>query len=196
MPQSKLEKTIKKVARKEIDKKNSKTAIKKFHRVTRAFSVLDYSGYIEDLSAISQGVTDSTRVGDNLVPRSLEVGFYTTPTTYRGTWRLIIFRWLDDSVPAASDILFEYGTLFATISSYQKDLRVKFNVLHDSLHEAQLYSRQNPGYRYVKIGKTPINYVAGGTTGFGKIYSLVINDAAIGAAPAQPILTYRLNWDE
>lgn len=196
MPNTKIEKTIKKVAREEVRKQASKQAIKKFHRVTRGFSVLDYSGFIEDLSAIPQGVTDAQRNGDTIVPKSLEVGWYTTPTTYRGTWRLIIFRWLDDSVPAVGDILFEYGTVFATISSLQKDLRVKFNVLHDSLHEAQLYSNQNPRYRYVKIGKTPINYINGATTGYGKIYSLVINDNVIGSAPAQPYLTYRLNWDE
>lgn len=190
-----VSKSTNKQIRKTVKQVLSKNVEHKFFRVNRLFSALDYNGFIEDLSYPSQNITDSGRVGDRIVPKSLHVGVMAKRGSGTGSFRLIVFRWKCDTIPAATDILFDVGTQWATTAPYQHDGREKFNILLDK-HFAQGAQRNYIWSKTIKLGQVPVQYQASGTTGTNKIYCLCINDAVLASSPVQAGINYSLNYTD
>lgn len=193
---TKTTKSVKKIARQEATKVVMKLSETKYH--DRQFALgADFNGAVIDLSSIGQGDTDVTRDGDKILPVTLEVGFNVVGETYSGIVRLIIFRWIKDSIPVPGDIMDSLGGSYATISPYQHDLRKNFQVLKD-----KTYTVSNNGGtelrsdQYIlKMAKKTIEYYQGGVTAKNKIYALMVGDRALATSPGMFLMT-RLNYKD
>lgn len=161
----------------------------KYWPVYAGYATVNASGAITKWSAISQGDTASTRDGQDIMFKSIDLRFNIFPTSAAvmtgNAFRIIVFQWKPDdnvSVPGMSDILESSFTqpVFSPIRVQTKQL---FRVMYDRLF--RVYNG-GPGAagRTVRItGKRMvrrIRYNAGvTTTGTNQIYVLVISDAAV-----------------
>lgn len=153
-------------------------------------SSVDFSGGISgNLSAISQGDGYNQREGDivTLSKAVLRLTITSGPTT--NAFRVIIFRWLEDSVtvPTVADLLLPgyAGTADAPRAPLVFGaLREKFNVLHDKLYGLAYNSRdiiQITKNIYFKNSK--VRYSPGITSGRSNIFMLQISDDGISTYP-------------
>lgn len=116
-------------------------AEEKYHD-TRQSSILTDSYYLITIpvcTAVPQGNTGITRIGDKILLNSITYKFIVTPRTPPGAsikfWlhRLLIFKWYDDTSPLWNDILGYVGLSMENVvqSPYEHDKKVKWKVLVD-----------------------------------------------------------------
>lgn len=156
----------------------------KFIHTDHGVTSVDWSGTLYDLCSIAQGDTDGTRDGDTIMPTSLYLRGSFVLGDNTNTMRFIIFRWLDSTTPAASDIFQGgLGSLFAPYSPMNVDGRAKFNVLYDQF--IKLGSGDNIQLldQTLSLAAKPIQYAAGTTTGTNKIYAVVVSDSGAASHP-------------
>jgi hypothetical protein len=158
---------------------------------------VDNTGSLQKVSTVPQGDTDSSRDGDALVLKSIEMhsAFVIADTT--NVLRHIIVRWNQDdssSAPAAITDVLQTASAFSPYNRDNKRAR-KFDVLHDEFYGGAL---AGPGIivRTIKIKtKSQIAFQATATTGTGHIYSFQISDSS---AITHPTLNYvcRINFTD
>lgn len=120
--------------RREVLKLISKDVEKKYYQSSFTPNAISNSGTITNLSALSQGVTHSGRVGDVVSLKELQFNFDCIASQATlGTWlagdaynniRLILFRWFEDSATAAptvSSVLNTGLTVYTYLSPYNED---------------------------------------------------------------------------
>lgn len=154
-----------------------------------------------DLTQVTQGTTDTSRIGDKIHIHSIEIRHRTylkmnAPPTSDGQnqciVRMILFQWKDDSVPTETDILEPIGGNIYTISPYNHDRKVKRKVLFDRTFviSAQISATAGHEYavrdqvmikKYISLKKLPgegitVNYQAASTNGVNKIYMIYFTD--------------------
>ena len=87
------------------------------------------AGSIYHLSAIGQGDTNSTRSGNSVLPRYLNLQVTLQSSVISDVVRLLVFRWKDNSTPTIADV-FEnssmpvYSPLNDNISGNKKDRQI------------------------------------------------------------------------
>lgn len=195
------ESIVRSTARSEAVKVIREQGEEKFHDVLRAFTGLSYAGFIEDLTAISQGTADSNRIGDKLTPKRMEIRL-NVPDALAGTFRFIIFRWKATSVPIPGDILkpAHVNTQYAPLAPYFHDQRSQFNILYDSgvLSQGSVNASKTFTFnKSMKMANKDVKYTAAGTAGSGKIYLLSINDGdPLISSPPQLSYIVRLTYTD
>lgn len=172
------------------------TAEKKFFQVTGTSVAIDENGGVVNISDISQGDTDITRDGDQLLVRSIELACSFVVADATNLMRLLVVQWMPQGVPALSDVITSTGGPLACLAPYLHDTRYQFRVLYDKRVAVDTY---NPikiiHKRLIRIPIRKIQYVAGTNVGNNKIYAMFISDSA---AVSHPTVNYqfKLNFSD
>lgn len=117
-------------------KLNNITAEKKYKLIPVNILVAD-TGTITPLSDIAQtsgvsGASDTTRIGDRILLRSLEVNLAAINGDPTNAIRVIIFQWLPGTTPLLGNILLDSaGGADVAYSPYTHDGRQSFRILLD-----------------------------------------------------------------
>jgi len=149
---------------------------------------VDYNGTIFDLSNnLTRGDAAQDQFTGNLIrPRSVKVNYTLSTNQTYTTMRLILFRWMDASVPAAAGILQFPGSTLAPHSPLNWTNVHKIKVLYDKTSVmfpvAGSYAACNHEF---KLGPQPtIQFDTAGTNQqMNGLYMLVISDDIIPAYP-------------
>lgn len=172
----------------------AKTAVRrmaetKFHETSQLAQNVDYSGSLWDLTNMAQSATDTTRNGDQVTVKTLQMRASYTFGTSPNEMRLIVFQWLvDDNVdaPIATDILSSVGSALATLAPFQHDNASNYRVLYDTGPlSTDTYNTHKvfrkiylPLYKMKKCVKK-VKFDGGSTYGTNHLYLLAIsNDGA------------------
>lgn len=183
-PRKTRTRVMRSIARKEI----SRLAEKKYWLTADDSATPSYTGSMVDLSAVPQGDNDSSRDGDSLAIRSTRMKGHIIAADTTNVVRLILFHWLDDSTPTISNVLsgnYTSGSVNVVDAPYTHDQRRKIRVLWDRTFN--LHSGQDQvvfDTRYLKPKQKKIAYTAAGTTGYNKIWMLMVSDSAAVAHPS------------
>lgn len=183
-------KTVSKSTKKFVNFK-IKTAIRKnietkYHDVTISEAVSTVAS-IGSLTDVSQGQTDTTRIGDKLTIRGLSGRASMLGADASNLIRIIIFQWhhTDSVAPVIADILSSSGD---PRSNFVHDTQNQYTVLYD-----KLFTLTSAGDKLVrawifrprlKYAKKTINYSAGSTVGSNKIYRLFLSDSGASVHPS------------
>lgn len=166
----KVGQSVQKALKKASERKYSQTSIS---------GGVDYSGTVALVSGITQGVTDTTRVGDSVRFRRLIVRGTVALGDATNAFRLIFFRWKAVTAPTAATIYESVGTVLAP---YQRlpswDYKDQFVLLWDSLMTTDTY---NPIVSFKLDLPLEFNgqFIAGSaTSGFNLIYYAAISDSS------------------
>lgn len=186
--------------KKYVKKQISKDIETKYFDIQRPSDDIDYSGRIDRLTGVSQGTTDSTRIGDKLTMRSLRISYEATVADSTNMVRFIIVQWFPNSTllaPTSSYVLSTIGSALAPQSPYIHDYKNQFNVLYDKVH---ILSTDYPRivrkfWLKMKWAKKVINFSAGTSEGSNHLYMIRISDSSAVTHPTSNILT-RLNYDD
>lgn len=173
---------------------------------------IDYAGYAPfSVSDVPQGTSDTTRVGDQIVPISLEYSFMcyyniiNTTTNLNSSMnylRILIFRWKPfyaDVVPTCAKVFTYTGTKYSAVAPLTHDAINQFDVLLDKSICLDGITHPQKLIKGLIHLKSPIQYKAGSTTnGSGGIYLTFISDAvsAGGTYPAIQYYSVRLNYHD
>jgi len=152
------------------------------------------SGVLQNLTTISQGVTESNRVGDICHLKHLVVNYNCNAANADvfSSVRVVIFQWRSNIAliaPVVTDI-FQIAAdgIGAMFDVNYSDM---FTILYDKLHSFSgtftaptASSNQNwAGYIDLTKANCKINFAAGSATGSNFIYLLAISDSAIAPFP-------------
>jgi len=166
-------KTFNKKVEQVILKHEAKTVEHKYFDVVTPLTTLSSTASIFDLSGTTVGTSDIQRIGDNIVPKSLEFNFWLNGETFSSIVRVVVFRWMPNSVPAIGNLLHSAELL----SPFVHDLRHLFNVLYDKTiivanNGNEIYSSHNS----LKMAKKNIEYQLGTSGGANKVYCMFLTD--------------------
>jgi len=180
------------------------------------FPSVSSSGSIVSLSDVAQGDTYQTRDGDNLRLSKVNFnykclasagGLFASSDDYN-TVRVILFRWNVNSGatnPTVAHILTNQGSSTdLTIAPYTLNQDSAFHIVYDKTHllyntpvydGTNLDTKAGPGHLAIakkvfygrKLGAKDIKYVNNTTSGFGKLYMLLVSDSAYLPSPS-------VNW--
>lgn len=186
-----------------------KRFVKKQINVTKEHKYFDTSfnlqtipiaGNVDQLSTVPQGNTDTTRVGDKILPTSLEMNFQfvAVPADVTNYIRHIVFRWKPNTVsvtPAVASILAYAGTAQSPASPYYHDGRNQFEILYDKMYTFDAYNITKVIKETVPLARKTVNFVAGGNNGMGHLYQITLSDSGAVAHPT--VIGYvRLNYTD
>jgi len=119
----------------EVKKILAQTVEKKFVDVSINKGDLDKNGYLNLISTIAQGTTQSTRIGDGIFPKSISFRLMASMIT-SGTsvqFRYCIIQWNENSTPSVANILQTSGTDMVHVSPFNFQYKKqRFQFLHDS----------------------------------------------------------------
>lgn len=143
------------------------------------------AGTIISFTEVPQGDTDVTRDGDQLTLRSLElsvdvVGLTGVTGNSQMLTRFIVFQWLPNTTPAASDVVIstDLGSGFAPRTFYNHQNRFEFRILHDRLFYTDEYHQVVGEHIMVSdFHNRKVQYTPGSTsTATNKLYMLVVSN--------------------
>lgn len=157
---------------------------------------VDWNSSIYKLTATSQGDTDSTRSGDRITIKSLQLRGTLTVADTHNIMRIIIFQYLGDdavAVPTSGQVLEApyYGTYNHVNSPYAKDfVGYKTIVLWDSTYvlnqdnQAKQFQIMLTAANFRKKAKPYIQYQGGTSNGVGNIYLMAVSDSGAATHPS------------
>jgi len=165
------------------------------------------AGAIVLITNIPQGITDNSRVGDQLMIKDMFLNLTAVVADTSNLVRFIIFQWKPQSIPVVSDILFNGPTLNPDVwSQYSNDTRQDYRIIFDSLNSMigngtvvpvtlSQYPPQDSSQPIIAWNRRMIapikrvQYVGGSTTVASNLcYILYISDSA-PLAPPHPVVT-------
>lgn len=166
----------------------------------------DTNGRIDDMTAITQGILDTDRIGDQLTYTSITMRMLVfspnTSTQQTGFFvRSIGFLWREDSVPVIGDILQTTSSIVDIISSYEYHSKTVRKILWDktvTLFDQPVITGGTVGYRTTQnswVDKFYINLTqtlnkkdrvlmfdpAATIYGYNKLYHLLLTNAPAAA---------------
>lgn len=145
-----------------------------------------YSGYVATLNNISQGVTDTTRVGDSCKLQNLTLRGSITRNGTDGHVRIMILWDKQAKVTSASTVLENTGTAYATLSPKKYDTRFQTKALKDFRVHVTQDSPIKEFNMVIPINKHTQFDAATSTIDTGVLRILIISDMAA----SQPITSY------
>lgn len=186
-------KEVKTIMNKELETKSADF----FSGIGAQYGSTTSSTTYQDISLLAQGVTSTTRVGDQVRPLLMKCRYlFDQQTTAQGETRVIIFQWRPDNAvaPTVGDILDAGPGGGASVFSHINfDNRHLFKILKDYSFCSNP-SIANPNNLHVvnwdiNLSKIPkINYDIGANTGDHHIYQLILSSATLGATG--PLVTF------
>lgn len=185
------------VTRKEVKQIIKRVAETKYLNFHADLVSVPSTGYINRMSTIAQGQTDSTRIGDKLRYKSMElrgefIGADTTQLV-----RLILFVWKPDSnadAPAAlSDVL--HGTYTGSnevpMAPYTHDLRSNFTILRDKTYALSTAGRPSVQFHWKlnNVRGKELKLIAAGNEGKNHIYMMAVSDSDVASHPTLSVIS-------
>lgn len=161
---------------------------KKYNNNTRNSLGVDNAGTIDAICQPSQGSSDTTRDGDAIVVKSIDLRFNVIGGDATNFTRFILFQWKPDTSPIVGDILLSSAGL-ANVSPYNHDNKQMFKILYDT-SVATTLNGPNAVTRRKLVFKgfnKKLQWQGGGAVGTNLIYLLMISDSA---AASHPQVTY------
>lgn len=135
-----------------------------------------------ELSQIAQGDTESGRTGLKVTPQKLfiDMTFGVEEGTF-DAWRVIVFRWDDNSVPTASDII---SPALGTDTLIQWVNKPKYRIMDDTKFLCEGTSTgSNRFYRktfhFPATDKIMFNGSSAGAGEWGRIYMLLVTNSQV-----------------
>lgn len=197
------------VATKAYVRKAIETNVQKhFHLRTLTIGDASYDNVsMIDITAIPQGNTDITRIGDSCHLRSVAWGINVTGSATNSSGvRLVIFQWKPLSTPAPEDVVSAAGDALGggswSIGHYNHDQRKNFSVLYDeafgiaALNAGWVSIRHFKGMYNIglnakrKLCTADLQFVAGGTTGYNHVWFMAMSNQS-DASNAGPVVNLR-----
>lgn len=158
-------------------------------------SGFDSTGTIQILSnIITQGVTDSDRVGDRLEIKNFAMRGYASYGDTVNIMRVILFQWKPSSTtaPVITDVL----QTAHRFSHYNHDKKGLYRVLYDTTFNLNdTNRRQQLIKRNLKPKLKTLKFEAAGVNGMNHIYLLGISDSSVSPNPAVQ-LDFRLQFKD
>jgi len=153
--------------------------------VDQTYGAITYNGtdFVQCVTQVPQGDTDSERDGDQITLNSLDfrVGIKTGTTTPTFL-RVILFQWKPNTTPLYTSILLDqHNTSNAPHTQYNHDQRQQYKILYDTLIEVDTVAHPAHCVHHVCIsGFSPRQqFVAGSTTvATNMLYVLAVADVA------------------
>lgn len=176
-----------------IDQSDAKKTEKHYVDISSGGGGVSYLGSLIDLTVIAQGVTDSTRLGDSINLKSVQMKWTWSLGTTPNTVRVIVFQWFGDAnidAPTPSSIL--QGTFIGGVGAphapYTKDsVGFKCQVVFDEVQLLDTYRPSQLGSFMITADKfrhKKVQYNGGGTTAVANsVWVLFISDDALAAFP-------------
>jgi hypothetical protein len=155
-------------------------------------SPVDYSGSVWALTQVTAGTTDTTRIGDKIIPKKLQIRINCLQGDVTNDIRIIIFRWKVHTTFASPSIsgtiLQNVSTVDAPRSAYYHDFEPAFDVLYDKRFTLNTYDPVKDLDLEFKLPESkPIQMVAAGTNGINHLYMGIVSDSG---AVVHPTLYY------
>lgn len=125
----------------------------------------------DNLHSIAQGDGNGQRIGDKITIKKIGFKWYVTmdANEVSNQIRFMIIRWLDDSTPAASDILASTSTVRSFLNrQHTRQFTVLWSKMIE-LDQAKSYSQGGEKYIPIEI-EAVYKGSAGSDQAFGKIY--------------------------
>lgn len=155
---------------------------------------IDNTGYIQELSAVPTSTAyaqgDNSRIGDQIMPKRLQIRFVITDADAYNVSRVVIFRWkMNDTsdAPNVADIMDDAGTVQFPYATFPDNTRKQFEVLYDHSFltvAGSSYGVTQPQCINLKLAEKAIEYKTSAvTTGTNKIFMGLFGDSATGAHP-------------
>ncbi len=173
-----------------IANRNLNKRIEKKYFTNYAAGSRDWSGAVYSITDIPQGDTDTTRDGDSLFLKSVQLRYSVVAGDTTNLVRLVMFQYLDDTTPTVSNILNSgyLGAAGAPLTPFHHDERSKYRILYDSgPMSVDTYNPQLVRKVFVKNNKKMVNqirYNGGTTTGSNKIYLIELSDSGAASHPS------------
>ena len=151
------------------------------------------TGRVTLLTAVTQGVGVSQRVGERLQPVALHLKFQSTvePTDTYNNVRYIVFKWKDDDTliaPVMANVLgTTFGGLDEVLNEFQWTTRSNFQVLLDVTHSVDTAGPRSKITRHRLKLRGHIEYETNLTTGVGNIYLIRVSDSAVAPSPSMGV---------
>lgn len=145
-----------------------------------------YSGYFATLNNIAQGVTDSTRIGDSCKLQNLTLRGSITRNGTDGHVRIMVIWDKQAKASAASSILENTGSAYATLSPKKYDNRFQTKVLKDFRVHVTTDSPIKEFNMVIPINQHTQYDAATNTIDTGALRLLIISDMA----SSQPLTAY------
>lgn len=163
---------------------------KKYYQLTFSSGV-DTTGTVVDCTPIPQGDSDSHRDGDEATIQEVDFSLLVRGADSTNLVRVVLVQWYQSTTPTLANVIqgYEGSANLDFIRPTVHDTRKTFHVMYDrtfSLNDNSTGSAD--GYQIlVKKKLTPgrkkIQYTAGSTSGFNKIYALMFSDSGAAANP-------------
>lgn len=160
----------------------------KYFDISVTAQAVDYSGVINDISAVTQGSGDSNRVGDKIMPHYLSIKGSVVVGDATNAVRVFLIRYKENTntggPPTMSILLGGPATSTnSPFSQYYWDGRESFDVLKSELFVLDTTNSIQKFEWFVPLDKAnkAIEYVSAGTNGRNRFYLCQISDS--GAAP-------------
>jgi len=157
---------------------------------------------------VPQGVTDSTRIGDELTMVAVRFRFEILNSLGAlsdafNNFRVCIFQWKPNSVPAAVDVFIPGPSGAPDIwSNYGHDFRSQFTILYDETFKTvgNQLAATTPGTAItttgvqerkisLKFALKKVHYAAGGVTAGNLLYLALVTDSSV---VPHPTITYQM----
>jgi len=176
------------VTKEQLSKAISSSTEPKIFDLTMNIANVTYAGTIIDLCPVPQGVTEVTRIGDELLPKRLEIRMNFINADAYNMYRAIIFRWKqnDTVAPTVGGIIESSGpsTTQSVYVPLNVNTRSTFEVLYDKTFNTNAVSVANKFVKInLKLAKKKIEYSFSSTAGQNKIYMLIISDSSTATHP-------------
>jgi len=188
---------LSKLQRADVKKIIEKTTEPKFLNINATQTIAVQTPTITHLSPIAQGITDSTRIGDELRLDKMYIRAFIGANAPRNFIRVIFFQWKPDDTtapPTSADILLvgSSGTQDYT-SQYNHDKRYLYKILIDHTFTlvgngaADTYPNQDTSIQFHqwfhKFSLTKLQYDAAAITGTNQLYIMYMGDQNGASAP-------------
>lgn len=158
----------------------------KFNMVASSAQNISLGGLLIPLADINQGDSDSTRNGDAVSLKKLEINFGFYAATQANACRLLVFQWfpLTTDGPGLASLLFNTGTAYTVFSNYQQDTYQSYQILYDEIFSVSPTEALRVGRCVMDtFARRSIQYTAGTITGTSKLYAYVISDDGVTPYP-------------
>lgn len=140
---------------------------------------VDFNGTVVSLSDIDQGVTDSTRIGDQVILKEIEFSYWGITGSANSIMRVILFQWLDLEPPTIGDVLITTGgSAVSPLSLFNQDEVPSRRVIMDDLFYLNAVDKTNYVRQFkAKVPVAKCQFEGGTTDGRGKVYYLAISSS-------------------
>jgi hypothetical protein len=157
-------------------------------------------GYIQELNPLTQGTSDSQRVGDRVRGHSLKLNLWRVisgSATGRFSLRVLIIHDKQNQITDVSQVFLGTDTAYAPLLQFVKDYRLRFSVLYDShSNHMDQYNKGDCIHWSAKCGIKTQFLAASDDVVSGSIKLVAISNQQSSGSPPQLIGSIRYNFTD